>query len=65
MNRFPLHRSPSPEIVAKLLDAGVSWSTAMAMEGWKAREVLDLLRPEVTNELPKRPGGSGPARGKL
>ncbi len=45
------------------MSAGVSWSTAMAMESWKAREVLDLLRHSAGREL--RVGPSVPARGSI
>ena len=31
-------------MVAELIKAGLSVSTALAMEAWKAQEVLDLLR---------------------
>ena len=44
MSRLPIHVPPPPPVVAELMRAGLSWSTATAMEPWKAREVLDLLR---------------------
>ncbi|HEX6491960.1 MAG TPA: hypothetical protein VF112_00530 [Candidatus Dormibacteraeota bacterium] len=43
MDRPPAHRPPPAAIVTALVRAGVSFSTAMAMERWKAQEVLDLL----------------------
>ncbi|MGP8162082.1 MAG: hypothetical protein ACLQGJ_12830 [Candidatus Dormibacteria bacterium] len=37
-------RQPLPEsVVSELLGAGLSHSTVLAMESWKAQEVLDLL----------------------
>lgn len=44
MTRVHIHKPPSQAIVAELVRAGVSHETAMAMERWKAEEVLDLLR---------------------
>ena len=44
MNRFPVHQPPPERVIEDLMRAGVTRSTAMAMEGWKAREVLELLR---------------------
>jgi hypothetical protein len=43
MDRPPAHQPPPAAIVTALVRAGVSFSTAMAMERWKAQEVLDLL----------------------
>jgi hypothetical protein len=43
MDRPPAHRPPPAAIVSALVRAGVSFGTAMAMERWKAQEVLDLL----------------------
>jgi hypothetical protein len=43
MDASPVHRPPPAAIVSALVRAGVSLSTAMAMERWKAQEVLDLL----------------------
>jgi hypothetical protein len=42
-------------VISELLDAGLSRSTVLAMEGWKAQEVLDLLR---------RPRASASRRGE-
>lgn len=44
MTRVNVHRPPSAAIVAELVRAGVSLETALAMERWKAEEVLELLR---------------------
>jgi hypothetical protein len=44
MTRANIHRPPSQAIIAELVRAGVSHETAMAMERWKAQEVLELLR---------------------
>ena len=44
MTRTPVHQPPPPPLVAALVRAGLSHSTVLAMESWKAREVLDLLR---------------------
>jgi len=43
MDRPPIHRPPPAALVTALVRAGVSVGTAMAMERWKAQEVLDLL----------------------
>jgi hypothetical protein len=52
MSRFPAHQPPPAAVVAELMRAGVSWGTAMAMERWKAEEVLELLSPQVSNQGP-------------
>ena len=40
----PIGRQPVPEtLVTALLRAGLSRSTVLAMERWKAQEVFDLL----------------------
>ena len=39
-----LHRPLPDDVVRSLVSAGLSSSTVQAMEGWKAREVLELLR---------------------
>jgi len=60
MDASPVHRPPSAAIVSALVLAGVSLSTAMAMERWKAQEVLELLgaaAPSVHGE-----GEEGAAR---
>jgi len=40
------HQPPTPIVVAELVRAGVSITTALAMERWKAQEVLELLKAE-------------------
>jgi len=66
-------RQPVPETVAaELLRAGLSRSTVLAMESWKAQEVLDLLHSahagegrhwvrELRTRTPGRPLMPGPA----
>ena len=47
MRRHAEPSGPRPlpaAVISELLDAGLSRSTVLAMEGWKAQEVLDLLR---------------------
>jgi hypothetical protein len=44
MTRANIHQPPSQAVIAELVRAGVSHETAMAMERWKAQEVLELLR---------------------
>ncbi|HYA00213.1 MAG TPA: hypothetical protein VEK76_07650 [Candidatus Binatia bacterium] len=48
-------------VVSELLEAGLSRSTVLAMEHWKAREVLDLLRSAHARErerwMPAPTGG--------
>lgn len=44
MTRVNIHRPPSAAVVAELVRAGLSLETALAMEWWKAEEVLELLR---------------------
>jgi hypothetical protein len=63
MNRPAVHQPPPTLIVEELMRAGVTRSTAMAMEGWKAREVLELLRGAGRAEL--QFGSLGPARGSI
>jgi len=57
------HRPPPDEVVRSLTDAGVSFDTARAMEGWKAREVLELLNAAATARPPH--GEGPPAHGRL
>jgi hypothetical protein len=49
--------------VTALVSAGISWSTAMAMERWKAQEVLDLLRGSSRRDVLLEP--LRPARGSI
>ena len=41
------HRAPPDPVVTALVHAGVSLSTALAMERHKAQEILELLRIEA------------------
>ncbi|GAC1338922.1 MAG: hypothetical protein NVSMB29_05430 [Candidatus Dormibacteria bacterium] len=66
MSKHPVHQPPPPNVVAELIRAGVSMTTALAMERWKAQEVLDLLRLDAANQRPvcqatgqAEPQGSG------
>jgi hypothetical protein len=52
MSRFPAHQPPPATVVAELMRAGVSWGTAMAMERWKAEEVLELLHARPDSDVP-------------
>jgi hypothetical protein len=60
MSRLPIHQPPPVPVISELVRAGLSLSTAMAMEPWKAREVLDLLRstglrdPQLESAAPSR-----------
>jgi hypothetical protein len=63
MSRLPVHQPPPPPLVAELLRAGLSRSTVLAMESWKAREVLDLLYGAGRVEIRFEPAGS--ARGSI
>jgi len=50
MSQFPAHQPPPATLVAELVRAGLSWGTAMAMERWKAEEVLELLTPQLATD---------------
>ena len=63
MNRSPIHQPPPEPVVEDLMRAGVTRSTALAMETWKAREVLELLRDTSRGDLSM--GAIGPARGSI
>ena len=63
MNRIPVHQPPPDRVVEDLMRAGVTRSTAMAMESWKAREVLELLREPGRGDL--QMGALSPARGSI
>jgi hypothetical protein len=53
---------PLPEaLVSELIAAGISRSTALAMERWKAQEVLELLRFARARESQRWGGGGGEA----
>ena len=43
MTEMAFHRPPPETVILALTRAGISRATAMAMEPWKAQEVLDLL----------------------
>ena len=62
MAHHPAHQPPPANVVAELVRAGVSITTALAMERWKAQEVLDLLKAERRND--DRPTGA-PLRGTI
>jgi hypothetical protein len=55
MNRHT-HRPPPETLILALMGAGLSRATAMAMEQWKAQEVLDLLHERALH-------GAGALRG--
>lgn len=63
VNRLPVHQPPPERVIEDLMRAGVTRSTAMAMELWKAREVLELLRDTGRGDL--QGGGLSPARGSI
>ncbi len=63
MSRPPIHEPPPPPVIAALVRAGLSLSTATAMEPWKASEVLELLRMTVLIEA--QHGPAAPARGTI
>jgi hypothetical protein len=59
MTRTNVHQPPSEAVIAELMRAGVSHETAMAMERWKAQEVLELLRFAPDGAGPALPGRRG------
>jgi hypothetical protein len=61
MDRSPAHRPPPAALVTALVRAGVSFGTAMAMERWKAQEVLDLLGGTMPAGLTGEEGAAQPA----
>jgi hypothetical protein len=63
MHRTPVHQPPPGPLVDELMRAGLTRSTAMAMEGWKAREVLELLRDSGRGDAGF--GALRPARGSI
>ena len=63
MSGMPVHQPPSPAVIAELMRCGVSHSTAMAMERWKAQEVLDLLRSDDRHD--RHYGSIGHRRGTI
>jgi hypothetical protein len=58
-----IHEPPPTPILTELLRAGLSLSTAMAMEPWKAAEVLELLRG--TRRVEARQEPTTPTRGSI
>jgi hypothetical protein len=63
MSPPPIHEPPPPLVIAALVRAGLSQSTANAMEAWKAHEVLELLRASVRTDPQLEP--AAPARGTI
>ncbi|MGI0130452.1 MAG: hypothetical protein ACREEC_09945 [Thermoplasmata archaeon] len=61
MDRPLIHRPPPAALVTALVRAGVSFGTAMAMERWKAQEVLDLLGGGIPASLGGEEGMPRPA----
>jgi hypothetical protein len=61
MDHPPIHRPPPAALVTALVRAGVSIGTAMAMERWKAQEVLDLLTGTMPASLTGDEGLGRPA----
>lgn len=57
MTHVKIHQPPPQAMVAELVRAGVSHETAVAMERWKAQEVLELLRFGVDAGRPALPSG--------
>jgi hypothetical protein len=53
MSKSPSHQPPPPTIVDALVRAGVTPTTALAMERWKAEEVLELLRQHGRTDAPR------------
>jgi hypothetical protein len=58
-----IHQPPPTPIITELIRAGLSLSTAMAMEPWKAAEVLELLRG--TRRMEARQERTTPTRGSI
>ena len=50
-----LHQPPPDAVVVALVRAGVSLPTALAMEPYKAAEILDLLRLDSVQFALERP----------
>ncbi|HWF57589.1 MAG TPA: hypothetical protein VG520_04485 [Candidatus Dormibacteraeota bacterium] len=63
MSRPPIHQPPPSPVVSELVRAGLTLSTAMAMEGWKAREVLELLHSSGRGGPQREP--AMPGRGSI
>jgi hypothetical protein len=56
-----IHRPPPAALVLALVSAGVSVDTAMAMDRWKAEEVLDLLSGALGGSRHGDEGAAPPA----
>jgi hypothetical protein len=63
MSRVHIHQPPPEPVVTELMRAGLSMSTVLAMEPWKAREVLDLLHSAGLRDAHGEP--TTPARGSI
>jgi hypothetical protein len=63
MARPPIHQPPPTPVISELMRAGLSLSTAMAMEPWKAREVLELLHSSGLRDPHREP--ATPGRGSI
>ena len=63
MSRPPIHQPPPTPVISELLSVGLSLSTAMAMEPWKAREVLELLHTSRRRDPHQEP--ATPGRGRI
>ena len=50
MKPYSSHQPPTSAVVDELMRAGVSLTTALAMDGWKAQEVLGLLSPRASSQ---------------
>jgi hypothetical protein len=61
VSRSRVHHPPPAALVLALVRAGISVGTAMAMERWKAQEVLDLLGGAPAGATHAEEGGSPPA----
>ena len=57
-----VHQPPPAAVVAALVRAGVSLSTALAMEQYKAAEILELLRADAA---PVHRVGSADGRARI
>jgi hypothetical protein len=53
MNGFAAHQPPPPTVVEALVRAGLTPTTARAMDRWKAEEVLELLRQHGRTDAPR------------
>lgn len=57
MSQFRIHQPPPDAVVEELVKAGLSTDTAQSMERWKAVEILELLRRDVTDAMAPRVRG--------